>query len=121
MCWCATPRLEIFEGHLLDGAPNALARIVNKDIDRSEVGFDGCEGPLHGGGVANIASIGARHGEFIRQSAREGGCAGQQRDGISLRRKPAGERGAITGPTPTTTQTGVWEGLADMGGTFVQA
>ena len=32
---CVSPprRLEIFEGHFLGGAPNALACIVNKDID----------------------------------------------------------------------------------------
>ena len=68
--------LEIFEGHLLGGAPNPLARIVNKDIDRSEVRFDGFEGLLHHCWVAGIASIGAPQGEFLRQSAREGRCCG---------------------------------------------
>src|SRR3982074_2688881 len=45
---CVSPprRLEIFEGHFLGGAPNALARIVNKDIDRTEVSLDGFQGPL---------------------------------------------------------------------------
>ena len=38
-CVGAPRRLEIFEGHLLGGTPNALARIVNEDIDRSEIGF----------------------------------------------------------------------------------
>jgi Transposase, Mutator family len=96
---CVSPprRLEIFEGHFLGGAPNALARIVNKDSDRSEVRLDGFEGPLHRCRVARIARIGARQGELLRQSAREAGRAGQQRDGISLRREPAGERGSIAG------------------------
>ena len=36
---CVDPprRLEIFEGHLLGGAQNPLARIVNKDVNGSEV------------------------------------------------------------------------------------
>jgi hypothetical protein len=68
-----------------------------KDIDRSEVRLDGFEGPLHRCRVARIARIGARQGELVRQSAREAGRAGQQRDGISLRRKPAAERGSIAG------------------------
>ena len=96
---CVGPprRLEIFEGHLLGGAPNPLARIVNKDIDRSEVQFDGFEGLLHHCWVAHIASIGARDGKLLRQSAGEATATGQQRDGISLCRKSTGERGTITG------------------------
>jgi hypothetical protein len=96
-CVGAPRRLEVFEGHLLDGAPNTLARIVDENIDRSEVRFDGCERALQHGGVAHIASIGARHGELLRQSAREASATGQQRDGISLRGEPASERSAITG------------------------
>src|ERR1700731_3940733 len=93
----APRRLEVFEGHLLDGAPNTFTRIVYEDIDRSEVRFDGRERSRHHGGIAHIASIGARHGELVRQLAREAGRAGQQRDGISLRGETAGERGAIAG------------------------
>jgi hypothetical protein len=54
--WCAS-HLEVFEGHLFGGAPNPFARIVNEDINRSEIGFDRSEDPFHRGRIAHIASI----------------------------------------------------------------
>ena len=98
-----------------------FARIVNEDIDRSEIGFDRSEDPFHRGRIAHIASIGTRQGEFLRQSARQAGAAGQQRDGKSFRGEPAGEGGAIAGADANDDTDRLLGWLGRHGGTFFQA